>query len=799
MALVRTALLGQITAGQFGTGNFTSTAFTPANSSLLVVAAAYVENSGSTTDPTSALTISGGSLTWTQQATAVAAPTAFPSLVKIWTAPVTTGASMSVTLSTSGRNAGLYAVSVVCYTGHNAGTPVGGTASGQQNGGFTGPPDPATITLGAAPASTDETFAIVFADKTTTNISPGSTWTEIDDLFNSNWGSAESEILTGSTGTSVSWVDLRPGGGSLFNYAAAAIVVKAAAGATQGVAPVVVAPAAPTPAGVAILGRGSLADAPVLTTARPIVVTAAVVAAAASSVLLRAPAPVAPSIPTQPYVVTSMAAASPLAAVLLRRPASGIAKVATLADDFTTQDNAKWTYFAAANVSAGQLQLVPTVGYDNKIDSLATYDLTSSTVSVQVVTAPLGNGGIDTFLKAYAGADEVRFYREGTLLHFEEVVGGSTSATTLTYDPVAHAWWRIRHDGTNLLWETASDGLNWTTQRTKVPARSWAAVTVQLLAGFFGTEPTPGTSVFDNLNVAPSGSLTGSQPLVVTAWSPPPARSAILSRGSLADPAVPTTGSPYVISRPSPGSVGAAMLLRGAPAALPGQQPTVVTFPAAVPPPTAVLLRGALADAPVLTTAAPLVVTAATPPSPAAAIQVRSPQPAAAAVSGPTTAPIVVTQPGPPPAAAAILLRSSLLDVPVATPGPLVVTSPAPIRLPQSIVVRGSLADAPVLTTTGPLVVTAPTPPPRPAVLLGRNPQPSVAPASGPGTAPIVVTAAAPVVTGRTALVRAVLTADTAPRTPTVTVDLARAVTTVDLSRTTATADLTRPSVTVAL
>lgn len=230
MTLSRTNLLGQISSGQFGTGNFTSTAFTPANSSLLVVGVAYVENSGSTTDPTTALTISGGSLTWTQQATAVAAPTAFPSLVKIWTAPVATGASMSVVLSTSGRSAGLYGVSVVCYTGYNTGTPVGGTASGQQNGGFGSAPNAVSLTLSAAPAAGDETFGFVFADKSTSDITPGSAFTEIDDLYNSNWGSAESEIRTGSTSTTVDWVDLRPAGGSLFNFAAVAIVVKAAGG-----------------------------------------------------------------------------------------------------------------------------------------------------------------------------------------------------------------------------------------------------------------------------------------------------------------------------------------------------------------------------------------------------------------------------------------------------------------------------------------------------------------------------------------------------------------------------------------
>lgn len=232
MALSRTNLLGEISAGFFGTGDYTSTAFTPVSNSLLVVGAAYVENNGATTDPTSSLTISGGSLTFTQRQTAVAAPTAFPSLVKIYTAPVSTGASMTLTIGTGGRPAGVYGVSVVCYTGYNTGTPIGGTATGSQNGGFTGPPDPASITLSAAPSSGDEVFGFIFADKATANISPGSTYTEIDDLNTSTWGSLESEIRTGSTSTTVDWVDLRPGGGSLFNWAAVGIIIQAAASAS---------------------------------------------------------------------------------------------------------------------------------------------------------------------------------------------------------------------------------------------------------------------------------------------------------------------------------------------------------------------------------------------------------------------------------------------------------------------------------------------------------------------------------------------------------------------------------------
>jgi hypothetical protein len=234
VALARTDLLQAIsgTSGNFGTGNYTTGSFTPPSSSLLVVAEVYVENSGTTTDPASSLTISGGGWTYSAGPSITAAPTAFPTTVKIWTAAVSTGASMTLTLGAGGRSAGMYAVSVVAYTGYDTGTPTGATATGQQNGGFAGPPTPAAITLSGTPATSSECFAAVGMDKSLIGTTPGSsptTWTEVhDSMHSTDWGGLETEVRSGVASTSVSWDDLRSGGGALFNMAAAAIEIRAA-------------------------------------------------------------------------------------------------------------------------------------------------------------------------------------------------------------------------------------------------------------------------------------------------------------------------------------------------------------------------------------------------------------------------------------------------------------------------------------------------------------------------------------------------------------------------------------------
>lgn len=186
--------------------------------------------------------------------------------------------------------------------------------------------------------------------------------------------------------------------------------------------------------------------------------------------------------------------------------ASVLPKVATLTDSFNTKDTAKWTFNGTSDVVSGQVTSVPTSGYANSVTSTANYDLANSAMSVELVNAPTGNGSIGVFFNYYesVSGDVVGFYVEGGALNFREIVGGSPSITSITYSSTSHRWLRLTHDGTNLLWETSPDRSTWTTQRTKTPGRTWTVGAVQVNTGFYGTEPTPGTALFDNINFSPS-------------------------------------------------------------------------------------------------------------------------------------------------------------------------------------------------------------------------------------------------------------------------------------------------------
>lgn len=81
---------------------------------------------------------------------------------------------------------------------------------------------------------------------------------------------------------------------------------------------------------------------------------------------------------------------------------------------------------------------------------------------------------------------------------------------SIPYDPVEHAWLRIREAAATLFWETSPDGREWTTRHTDT-SPSWVSdndLQTQLLAhcspAVTGGGPTGAFAEFDNFNVRPT-------------------------------------------------------------------------------------------------------------------------------------------------------------------------------------------------------------------------------------------------------------------------------------------------------
>lgn len=199
MALVRTDV-SSVTG--FNVTSIATAAFTPANNSLLVVQACLQSSSFAS------LTISGGSLTWTLQKSSGLSTDGFGHENFIWTAPVGTGASMTVTVSGMAAG-GEGVVDTAYYTEYDTGTPVGATAAGAQAASGS----PFNITLSGAPALTSEVIGCASGDTSggASIIGVGSGFTTQFHTNNANDIDSLSETRIGSTSTTVGWTSTSAG------------------------------------------------------------------------------------------------------------------------------------------------------------------------------------------------------------------------------------------------------------------------------------------------------------------------------------------------------------------------------------------------------------------------------------------------------------------------------------------------------------------------------------------------------------------------------------------------------------
>lgn len=117
-------------AGSVSQGSsITSASFTPADGSLLVLCI-NMDKFASSSMLTVVFTVTGGSLVWTQRVIQQPSATVAGPVAAIWTAPVVTGASMTVSVSQTGDpDGGRLSAKLYIVTGQHA-LPIGATGSG---------------------------------------------------------------------------------------------------------------------------------------------------------------------------------------------------------------------------------------------------------------------------------------------------------------------------------------------------------------------------------------------------------------------------------------------------------------------------------------------------------------------------------------------------------------------------------------------------------------------------------------------------------------------------------------------
>lgn len=176
-------------------------------------------------------------------------------------------------------------------------------------------------------------------------------------------------------------------------------------------------------------------------------------------------------------------------------------------------DPVLWSQSYGDPVEAGGRARVPcTTGYA-AYRSASIYTLAWSQVALRAFP-PAASGAttaaFSIFVLSDVGGSDAGFVidaAQGAMGLYLRVGYGDPGGVYPAYDPVAHAWLRLREDAGSLFWETSPDGLTWTVRRT---AASPAWVAQSNLSLLMESRRDAGASDFaeaDSLNISRPGSL----------------------------------------------------------------------------------------------------------------------------------------------------------------------------------------------------------------------------------------------------------------------------------------------------
>ncbi len=131
-------------------------------------------------------------------------------------------------------------------------------------------------------------------------------------------------------------------------------------------------------------------------------------------------------------------------------------------------------------------------------------DLSLCSTVVRADTVPPNDEAVAASFGVFFGpSDYAEFIKTGDRLHFQYFVNDAqTYLGNELYDPDLHRWWRFRHDGSALHWETSSDGTSW---NTKSAAALSPELTALRLGGttFQAESDVTGSVAFDDFKLLP--------------------------------------------------------------------------------------------------------------------------------------------------------------------------------------------------------------------------------------------------------------------------------------------------------
>lgn len=178
-----------------------------------------------------------------------------------------------------------------------------------------------------------------------------------------------------------------------------------------------------------------------------------------------------------------------------------------LQDTFNGGINYTSTWSAIGSGTSASGGQVVVTSSNSGLQTQAHGDASTKVVWVEVPQVITGVAATQLALVSIADStDFARIYQINGTLFFDEEVNGVVNQTSIAYNATTHRWWRINlEDGSNLQWETSSNGWDWVVRRTKTRSGSiaWSDMKLQLFGGSGGS----GSAIFDNVNITPASSL----------------------------------------------------------------------------------------------------------------------------------------------------------------------------------------------------------------------------------------------------------------------------------------------------
>lgn len=161
-------------------------------------------------------------------------------------------------------------------------------------------------------------------------------------------------------------------------------------------------------------------------------------------------------------------------AVMPVRSGSAPYPMAMLGDDFDSSVvGPRWTAAGGAAPVDGRMRLLAGGGVTSNFLSAREWKLTGSQLTAKLCTVPADGGSssvsVSMYIHSATSGTRLRWYynaKNGQLSALSEVGGTDASPTILTYNPIEHAWLRIRELSGLILFESSGDGFEWTVERS---------------------------------------------------------------------------------------------------------------------------------------------------------------------------------------------------------------------------------------------------------------------------------------------------------------------------------------------